>query len=48
MTRMRVAIPEPDKDIGDNCEFVVCKCIFRFLFQTRQEQQNDSHCTADR
>jgi hypothetical protein len=48
MTRMRVAIPEPDEDIGDNCEFVVCKCIIRFLFQTRQEQQNGSHCAADR
>jgi hypothetical protein len=50
VTRMRVAIPEPDEDIGDNCKFVICKCIVRFLFQTWQEQQNGSHLTgaADR
>jgi hypothetical protein len=48
VTRMRVAIPEPDKDIADNCKFLVCKCIVRFSFQTRQEQQNGLHCAADR
>jgi hypothetical protein len=48
VTRIRVAIPEPDEDIGDNCEFIICKCIIRFFFQTRQEQQNGLHCAADR